>query len=143
MARNRKVLEASLCLNPQLRARVRVVPTALASAEQAASGATCVIRQRRGVHDNVGNGRLLCGHGRVGLHTCDAGATRNDSCHAIGLRTLDEVLAALGPRSIDVAKVDVEGSECALLTGARSLFARFRPAFVQWEGKDPQSQSKG
>ena len=140
MTRNRAALEASLCLNPELRSRVTVVAAALGSAAQVASGATCVIRRRKGVTWNVGNGKLRCGTGTAGLHRCEKNQTSAE-CHAVALRTLDSVLTSLNPDSIDVVKADIEGSECDGLAGegARSLFMRWRPAFLQWEGKETRT----
>lgn len=44
------------------------------------------------------------------------------------------------PPRIDVVKIDVEGFECAVLSGAQALFdAKARPRFLQIEGNDRRS----
>lgn len=130
MPHNVAAINASLCLNPDIRHRITLVNTALSSR----TTGMCGIRSRG--DRNVGNGILLCPvdcstHGRQIRH-------HNLKCaDTVPLTTLDRVLAALRPASIDVVKVDIEGSECDMLTGARSLFrggeGGYRPLAVQIE----------
>merc|ERR1719436_1287957 len=59
MTRNRRAIEASLCLNPDLRGRVTVIPAALVAPDEVA-GRHCVIRSTN-LAANIGNGYLKCG----------------------------------------------------------------------------------
>lgn len=131
MTRNRAALEATLCLNPDLRPRVTVVAAALGAASDA--GTPCIIRSWKA--NNRGNAELRCG----GAYTCEQSNARfkldADDCESVTTRTLDGVLAELAPKSIELAKFDVEGSECNILKGGASLFskAEYRPTYAQFE----------
>jgi len=131
MTRNRAALEATLCLNPVLKQRVTIVAAALGAPSDA--GTPCIIRSWKA--NNRGNAELRCG----ASYTCEQSLTKfkmgTDDCESITTRTLDEVLAEHAPKSIDIAKFDVEGFECNILKGAASLFskAEYRPAYAQFE----------
>ena len=124
MTRNRKAIEGSLCLNPELRSRVKIVPVALVSPEELSS-TTCVIKSTsRKI--NIGNGALSCGSGQ----TCEAG---DANCEVVPVKTLDMVLSEVSPRSVDVVKMDVEVHECQVLAGGGSLFTDYRPQILHIE----------
>ncbi|CAE7381881.1 unnamed protein product [Symbiodinium sp. CCMP2592] len=124
MTRNRKAIEGSLCLNPELRSRVKIVPVALVSPEELSS-TTCVIKSTsRKI--NIGNGALSCGSGL----TCEAG---DANCEVVPVKTLDMVLSEVSPRSVDVVKMDVEVHECQVLAGGGSLFTDYRPQILHIE----------
>jgi len=56
----------------------------------------------------------------------------------VPLTTLDALLASehlRGLSSVDVVKLDVEGAECVVLAGGRTLFTRYRPILILTEGK--------
>jgi FkbM family methyltransferase len=38
--------------------------------------------------------------------------------------------------SVDIVKIDIEGQECNVMKQGSSLFSKFQPRFVQFEGKD-------
>ena len=124
MTRNRRAIEGSLCLNPQLRSRVKIVPVALVSPDELSS-TTCVIKSTNS-QINVGNGALSCGAGK----TCQAG---DANCEVVPVKTLDMVLADIAPTSVDVVKMDVEVHECQVLAGGGSLFSTFHPQILQIE----------
>ena len=124
MARNRQAIEGSLCLNPGLRARVKVVPVALVSPEELSS-TRCVIKSTN-YKINIGNGHLLCGPGEV----CQVG---DANCEVVPVKTLDAVLAEVAPASVDVVKMDVEVHECQVLAGGDTLFSSFHPHLLQIE----------
>ncbi len=62
-------------------------------------------------------------------------------------RTLDAIVADLTPERIELVKIDVEGFEHAVLTGARDTLARFRPTLIlEWHtgffaGRDDAARS--
>ena len=66
-------------------------------------------------------------------------------CEPLTLRTLDEVLESEVPHLLDsqtpvIAKIDIEGFECAAFAGGQSLFTRVRPFLVQVEALRVQTQ---
>ena len=124
MTRNRQAIMGSLCLNPHLRSRVTLVPTALAAPSEVDS-ATCIIKSTNS-KINIGNGHLSCGPDKK----CDSG---DANCQPVELKTLDSVLADLSPASVDVMKMDVEEHECQVLAGGDSLFSKYHPKLLQVE----------
>lgn len=142
MRSNVEALRATLCLHPSLQSRVTVVETALSSPENVAKQADqpCVMR----LHDsrNLGNGILDCSPNASTATACllpkpgrRVSRPRAGRCHAVRLSTLDTILADARPERIDVVKFDIEGHECPVLSGAHTLFERYRPRLVQLEGK--------
>mmetsp|Transcript_83421 Transcript_83421/g.193901 ORF Transcript_83421/g.193901 Transcript_83421/m.193901 type:complete len:297 (-) Transcript_83421:109-999(-) len=126
MALNRQAINVSLCLNPDIRSKVRVVPAALVAPGMRVG--RCVVMTPRDLR-NAGNGNLWCG--APGLEPpCE-----HTVCEDVASQTADEVVAALKPPTLDVVKLDVEGSECNVLRGGQAILRRFRPKFVQVETK--------
>mmetsp|Transcript_18233 Transcript_18233/g.43127 ORF Transcript_18233/g.43127 Transcript_18233/m.43127 type:complete len:204 (-) Transcript_18233:139-750(-) len=124
LAHNRLAIEASLCLNPEVAARVRLVPVALGVP---VADSACVVESS--TVSNRGNGVMRCGPGMA----CPR--TRRKVCESVRLRRLDDVLSELAPRSINVVKIDVEGAECQALEGGQSLFTAYKPRLIQMELK--------
>ena len=124
MTRNRQAIMGSLCLNPHLRSRVTLVPTALAAPFEV-EFATCIMKSTNS-KINIGNGHLACGPDKK----CDSG---DANCQPVDLKTLDSVLADLSPASVDVMKMDVEEHECQVLAGGDSLFSKYHPKLLQVE----------
>ena len=124
MTRNRQAIMGSLCLNPHLRSRVTLVPTALAAPFEV-DFTTCIIKSTNS-KINIGNGHLSCGPDKK----CDSG---DANCQPVELKTLDSVLADLSPASVDVMKMDVEEHECQVLAGGDSLFSKYHPKLLQVE----------
>ena len=124
MTRNQQAIKGSLCLNPHLRSRITIVPTALAAPSEVDS-ATCIIKSTNS-KINIGNGHLACGPDKK----CDS---QDANCQPVELKTLDKVLEDLSPTSVDVMKMDVEEHECQVLAGGDSLFSKYHPKLLQVE----------
>ena len=55
------------------------------------------------------------------------------STREVECRTLDDIIAELAPPRIDLVKIDVEGFEHDVLTGARATLGHFRPTLIlEW-----------
>lgn len=139
MTHNRVALETSLCMNPDLKSRVTIVPAALVAPEDVHS-TRCVIRAPDidiHVHrfmKNIGNGVLTCGNSSV-VQLCAEG---EQNCEEPPVKSLDMVLAELAPESIDVVKMDVEDFECHVFRGGQSLLQKYRPGLLQVETENPE-----
>jgi FkbM family methyltransferase len=70
----------------------------------------------------------------------------SDTPHAysieVGVTTLDEIAKTHGLERIDLVKIDVEGSETAVLQGAQEALRRFRPVLVA-EAQDASLRKQG
>lgn len=126
MTRNRKAMEATLCLNPHMRPLVTVVPAALASPEQV-QAAGCVVRSTNTAMNN-GNGYLKCGSD---IKPC--APDEGGGCEMVALKTLDTALAEVAPAKVDVLKMDVEAFECNILAGGQTLFTKYHPHILNVE----------
>lgn len=127
MTRNRKAIQSSLCLNPELRSLVTLLPVALVAPEDRTKG-QCVVRSTN-YSINVGNGYVACGK----PPPCSHGDANCENCAP---ETLDALLAKVKPKSLDVVKIDVDNFECRVLQGGRSMF-RDKPRFVQVQLDSP------
>ena len=58
-------------------------------------------------------------------------------------RSLDDIVADMGWKPIRLVKIDVEGSEPAVLRGAREVLRRFRPALIFEYQRDYWARSGG
>jgi len=126
MTRNLQAIEASLCLNPHLKSKIKVLPFALVSPSQVAM--KCFIRSTNEAI-NRGNGHLQCGMpGEV-----QACAPHDGNCDEVVVKTLDAVLAEVKPSSINVVKMDIETYECKVLEGGQSLFTKYLPQLLKVE----------
>jgi len=66
-----------------------------------------------------------------GLHSVHRGAKK--STNGAQARTLDSVLADHGKPAVDVVKMDVDGAECEVLSGATAMMSISKPTFVmEW-----------
>jgi FkbM family methyltransferase len=101
--RNRRAIQRNLELNPELAARIRVVEAALWES----SGVTL---------DYVAGGKMS----RVVEGAAAEGG-------AIETTTLDELVERNGLRRVNFLKLDVEGSELAVLRGATQTLRDHRP----------------
>jgi len=123
--RNREALAATLCLNPDLRKRVAVMPVALVAPED--TGMFCVMRP---FHlQNIGNAHLKCGR-EPQVHRC---AAAEPYCEEVPVKTLDTLLAEQNPLAISAAKFDVEAYECNIFRGGQTLFQKYHPHFLKVE----------
>mmetsp|Transcript_120095 Transcript_120095/g.224517 ORF Transcript_120095/g.224517 Transcript_120095/m.224517 type:complete len:364 (+) Transcript_120095:93-1184(+) len=140
MRRNLQALKASLCLNPSLAPRVRIVRAALLAPGH--TGLHCVVRSSTfhpyGVMGKVfydGNGELKCGS-RGQLHSCEMGEI---NCDEPPVATLDQVLDQAAVKSIDFLRIEVGGFECEVLGGGESLWTRYNPKFLLVEKQTESS----
>jgi FkbM family methyltransferase len=127
MTRNRQALQASICLNPQFKDRITVVPAALVAPEEVA-GRRCVIRSTN-YQINIGNGFLSCGQ-EAEIKPCEAG---DENCEEVPVKTLATALSEVNPKSVDVVKMDVENYECHVFAGGETLFTKYHPKLLQVE----------
>jgi FkbM family methyltransferase len=125
MTRNRRAMEATLCLNPQFKDRVTIVPAALVAPEEVA-GRKCVVKSTN-YKMNIGNGFLTCGKDVAG---CEAG---DANCEEVPVKTLSTALSELNVKQIDVVKMDVENYECHVFAGGESVFTKYHPKLLQVE----------
>lgn len=137
MYQNRRAINASLCLNPDLRERVRVLPVAIGhpgaiSGASADSAVTCIVRSS--TNKNLGNGIMECGPKATSCATSDPHLLARH-CDVVQMVSLDEMLRRLRLPTVDVVKIDVEGAECDVFAGGQQLFATYRPQLVQVETK--------
>ena len=79
-------------------------------------------------------------------HNTIGGFAYSDTPHAYSLEvevtTMDEIARANGLARVDLVKIDVEGSETAVLQGAQEMLRRFRPIVVA-EAQDASLQQLG
>jgi FkbM family methyltransferase len=78
---------------------------------------------------------LLPVHGRAFLTTGASGLGSNTEFGRhddvpVAVTTVDDLVGALGLDRLDVVKVDIEGAEARLLSGARGTLAGFRPVLM-------------
>ena len=171
MAANRRALETSLCLNPRLRDRVTVVSAALSDGTDDATNVSCIVASVTTRADHVGgNGKLFCGANmqcpstmngsdaralvakvyRFGHMKVPFNTVRMADCDAVRMLTLDRLAAthrhlftasAGVKQRPGIIKFDIEGAECLALRGGSSLLTGQHPLFVQWEGKDKDTDA--
>lgn len=126
MTTNRRALEASLCLNPDLRQFITVVPVALGSLAE--TDMTCRVKSTN-AQINVGNGWMVCGK-QAEAEPC----TPNDPlCEMVKVKTLDSVLSEHQVAKLEVVKMDIESHECEVLSGGQSMFLAGYPMFLKME----------
>lgn len=133
MTRNRAAIQASICLNPQFKDRIKIVPAALVAPDEVADQ-RCMIKSTN-YNVNIGNGYLTCGKCKPGdvnscAHSCAAG---DANCEEVPVKTLDTVLAEVHASAVDVVKMDVEKYECHVFAGGQSLFTKFHPKLLKVE----------
>ena len=163
MTQNVLAMNASICLNaPHLRERLTILPAAVVGSRQR-HGSCAVYSPFRPAND-FGNGKLECVN-RSGASQCDRrhnGATIQSNftyffhyrrfCQQITpLQTLDELLLqrpelaelVAQPSAISVARLDVNGAECDVLTGggAHRFLAEWRPRVMLINVKSDRSDA--
>jgi FkbM family methyltransferase len=81
---------------------------------------------------------LAAGHD---LHPVHLGAKKSTS--GARARSLDSVLADNGDPAVDVVKMDVDGAECAVLSGATRMMSINKPTFImEWTPYTLQEQGR-
>lgn len=107
----------------QLSDRVRVFPTAL------------------GDTHGMGNLHVINGGTTGGVVTPISGGASAAGV-AVPIATLDEVASALPEQSIDLLKIDAEGSEVAILRGGEQTLDRVQRIIVEYHSRDLLKQVK-
>ena len=107
-------LQRNLELNPQLAARVTPIRSFVAAEETAES--SLVAYSSWPVLENGAE-----------LHPIHKGAAQNASC---GQTTIDRFVAENDVASLSLLKIDTDGHEMAVLSGATETLARFRPVVL-------------
>lgn len=140
MHRNVEALKASLCLNPALAPRVRILRAALLAPGH--TGLQCVVRSSTyhphgegGRSYSDGNGELKCGSSGQ-LHRCEQGEM---NCDEPPVATLDQVLQEAALESVDFLRIEVGGFECEVLDGGKTLWTRYNPKFLLVEKRTESS----
>ena len=117
-------------------------PAALVGTTRRLTGADHVTLHRTALAAAPGVGTLsrprrhrMPVHGRAFLTTGASGLGSNAEFEhhddlPVEVTTLDDLVARLDPIRLDLVKVDIEGAEADLLTGARATLARFRPVLM-------------
>jgi len=124
---NRRAINASLCMNPDIAGRVHLMPVALTDASEVGN-MRCVLRSTN-TQINLGNMWLKCATPDK-VKACTHG---EKACEEVPVKTLDSLLSELTPSSIDAVKIDVEEHECNILRGGETLFSTYAPKMVQVE----------
>merc|ERR1719401_408937 len=122
MTRNLEMIRATLCKNPDLASRIDLHPVALSSHETG----HCDMFHRT---LNFGNGMLACTEEqrRAMWRKFSDWVFREQ----VPLMTLNAVLS--GVDRVDLVKMDVERSECAILEGGTDLLQKFQPRYMKIE----------
>lgn len=126
MTTNRRALEASLCLNPDLQQFITIVPVAVGSLAE--TDMVCRVKSTN-AQINVGNGWMVCGK-EAEKAPC---AANDPLCEMVKVRTIDSVLSEHQIAKVEVVKMDIEGHECEALSGGQSMFQQGDPAFLKME----------
>jgi FkbM family methyltransferase len=81
------------------------------------------------VGDSVGHATLTLPNGdNLGMFTL--AKVDGEQKYSVSVDTIDNLLAKEQIRSLDLVKMDIEGSEHKALLGATETFSRFRPALI-------------
>lgn len=121
MPLNVALMNATLCANPALRGRVRIVHAALGSLSD--KGKLCTV----------------CGMSNAQVKSCSLPSEEGEPCDAgdqearVPMRTLEDIVEASGLGNVDALKVDVEGHECKVLEGFPQLAKRHSATFALFE----------
>lgn len=127
MTQNRKLLNATLCANPDLQALVSVESAIVGTPEQA--GGVCKV-----CIDFGGDATVLCPGDSRGPE-CDSMEPQKQKQmkEEIRVKTLDQIVAEHKLPHVDVVKMDIEGYECQAIKGAHDLLNKMRPRYVMSE----------
>lgn len=125
--RNKRGIDANLCLHKDLRERINVVQAALGAKED-----QCVVWSQKG---EAGKGRLAC-DGKV---NCKSGRFDGYQCNSVRTMTLDRLLAETNLEKVDVLRIGVAGHVCDIFRGGQTLFEKYAPKFIIVEKSDEES----
>jgi len=131
MAPNLAILNASLCLNPHLAERVKVVPFGLGPTPQ-----KCKMFAPA---DNLGDGHVACGNDLASGFSNDPNSPayiQKFNVQEVGqfeIQRLDQLLQQHAVGNIDFVKIDVEGYESQVLASAPNLLTQYKPRVTKLE----------
>jgi FkbM family methyltransferase len=126
MVPNLAMINATLCQNPALAAKIRVNAMGLGEKSQ--------ICKMFADQANQGNGHTMC----------DDALAQSSTVHLLPqnqlvelgqfpIRRLDEILAEQSVAKVDLIKIDVEGDQFRVFTGAPNLLAQYHPRLIKSE----------
>merc|ERR1719326_1840560 len=127
MSQNRKLMNATLCANPDIKNLVSI--EAAIGGTPAQAGDLCKV-----CIDFGSDATVLCPGDHRGPE-CDSWEPekRKRMKEQIKVKTLDQIMAEHQMSSVDVVKMDIEGYECQAIKGATHLLNAIRPRFVMSE----------
>jgi len=131
MAPNLAILNASLCQNPHLAARVNVIPNGLGPKPQKCKMVSPA--------KNVGDGHVQCGDDIASGFSTDPRRTDfigKFDVKVIGefsIQRLDQLLQQHAVDKVDFVKIDVEGYESQVLASAPNLLSQYHPRVFKLE----------
>lgn len=124
MTQNRKLVNATLCANPDISHLVTVEAAVVSTPEHA--GVLCKV-----CIDFGSDATMLCpGDGRG--PECDSWEPQKQKKmkEQVKVKTLDEIVSERQLLHIDVMKMDIEGYECQAIKGGQRLLNEVRPRYV-------------
>lgn len=121
LPQNVALMEATLCRNPELAAKVRIKAFGLGEKTQ-----QCTVMTPK---DNVGDGFTKCG---IAGETATPSFKYTEAGN-FSIRRLDEVLLEEKITQVDLLKIDVEGYEFQVFAGAPDFLKQYSPRLVKTE----------
>jgi len=134
---NVALMNATLCDNPVLRDRVRVVHALVGSAEN--DGQICTICGRNNVDggEHAGTqGQVICGKTASTERLCAPGVPELK----VESKSLKSILQVAAVANVDAFKMDIEGFECTALAGYPELAKRHSLTWVLIETADDKTR---
>lgn len=126
MASNLALLNASLCLHPDIASKVKINAFGLGAKSQ-----ECKLVSPP---ENVGDGHVQCGDAVAsGFTQSNIGKYNVQDMGSFSLRRLDDVLKEQGIDKVDLVKIDVEGYESQVLAGAPTFLSQYSPRLFKTE----------
>mmetsp|Transcript_127097 Transcript_127097/g.220265 ORF Transcript_127097/g.220265 Transcript_127097/m.220265 type:complete len:354 (+) Transcript_127097:70-1131(+) len=130
MTANRALMNATLCMNPDLASKVTVLSTALA--RDVSPGRKCGIFSSE---SNAGDGVMACSSEEIKAISARAQAGVMER-EEVELTTLDDLIESnpdvFGDR-IDVVKENAKFQECNVLAGSNRFLTNFKPKYMMIE----------
>lgn len=128
MGRNIEFIKATLCRNPEIASRIKLLGFGLGTKSQQCSIIT--------LPDNIGNGCVRCS-GDVNKGASYADPWDESKYVSAGskfeIHRLEQVLKDEKISKVDFVKLDVEGYECEAIKGAGKFLETYRPRLVKSE----------
>lgn len=136
MDANVALMNATLCRNPELAPRVAVNAIGLST-----QPGRCMVVSP---WSNSGNGFTKCDQDPDGPGPLAKGVPQGFKLRGeYAMRRLDAVLAEQNVTSIDAMKIDVEGYEFQVFSGAEGFLSRYAPRFIRTEVWNDMTGSSG